>query len=49
MSRLREIMIRAFESVVDVSVREGVDMRTAALMIGIEKVAGAKLVRGVYP
>lgn len=48
-SRLREIMIRAFESVVDVSVREGVDMRTAALMIGIEKVAGAKLVRGVYP
>lgn len=48
-SRLREIMIRAFESVLDVSVREGVDMRTAALMIGIEKVAGAKLVRGVYP
>ena len=48
-SRLREIMIRAFESVLDVSVREGVDMRTAALMIGIEKVANAKLVRGVYP
>ena len=48
-SRLREIMIRAFESVLDVSVREKVDLRTAALMIGIDKVAGAKLVRGVYP
>ncbi len=48
-SRLREIMIRAFESVLEVSVREEVDMRTAALMIGIEKVANAKLVRGVYP
>ena len=48
-SRLREIMIRAFESVLEVSVREKVDMRTAALMRGIDKVAGAKLVRGVYP
>lgn len=48
-SRLREIMIRAFESVLEVSVRENVDMRTAALMRGIDKVAGAKLVRGVYP
>ena len=48
-SRLREIMIRAFESVLEVSVREKVDMRTAALMRGIDKVASAKLVRGVYP
>lgn len=48
-SRLREIMIRAFESVLEVSVREKVDMRTAALMRGIERVARAKLVRGVYP
>ncbi|MDE0139768.1 MAG: Glu/Leu/Phe/Val dehydrogenase [bacterium] len=48
-SRLREIMIRAFESVLEVSIREKVDMRTAALMRGIDKVARAKLVRGVYP
>jgi len=48
-SRLREIMIRAFESVLEVSIREKVDMRTAALMRGIERVARAKLVRGVYP
>ena len=48
-SQLREIMMRAFEAVLEVSVREKVDMRTAALMRGINKVAGAKLVRGVYP
>ena len=48
-SRLREIMIRAFEEVLVVSIRKKVDMRTAALMKGIERVAAAKLVRGVYP
>ncbi len=48
-SRLREILIRAFEEVLELSIREGLDMRTAALMIGIRRVAGAKLVRGVYP
>ena len=48
-SRLREIMIRAFEEVMDLSMRKKIDMRTAALMIGIQRVAGAKLVRGVYP
>ena len=47
--RLREIMIRAFEEVLVVSIRKKVDMRTAALMKGIERVAAAKLVRGVYP
>ncbi len=48
-SRLREILIRAFEEVLELSIRENLDMRTAALMIGIRRVAGAKLVRGVYP
>ncbi len=48
-SRLRKIMIRAFEEVVELSVSRKVDMRTAALIKGIERVAGAKLVRGVYP
>ena len=48
-SRLREIMIRAFEEVLEVSIRKKVDMRTAALMKGIDRVASAKLVRGVYP
>ncbi|MXX65299.1 MAG: Glu/Leu/Phe/Val dehydrogenase [Acidimicrobiia bacterium] len=48
-SRLKEIMIRAFEEVLAVSIREQVDLRTAALMKGIKKVADAKLIRGVYP
>ena len=47
--RLRDIMIRAFEEVVDISRRRKVDLRTAALMKGISRVERAKLVRGVYP
>jgi glutamate dehydrogenase (NAD(P)+) len=47
--RLREIMVRAFEEVHDIAKAEGVDMRSAALMKGIRRVADAKLVRGVFP
>ena len=49
MSRLREIMIRAFEEVLEISIRRKVDLRTAALIKGIDRVTKAKLVRGVYP
>ena len=48
-SRLREIMIRAFEEVLEISIEHKVDMRTAALIKGIDRVTKAKLVRGVYP
>ncbi|MEE8331505.1 MAG: Glu/Leu/Phe/Val dehydrogenase [Acidimicrobiia bacterium] len=47
--RLREIMSRAFSEVLDVSVSEKVDMRTAALIKGIRRVTAAKLARGIYP
>jgi len=47
--RLREIMTRAFEEVLDIATKEKVDMRTAALMKGIRRVTKAKLARGVYP
>ena len=47
--RLREIMNRAFSEVLDISMREGVDMRTAALIKGIRRVAKAKLARGIFP
>ena len=47
--RLREILIRTFEEVLELSIRKKVDMRTAALMKGIDRVANAKLARGVYP
>ena len=47
--RLREIMTRAFDDVHTISMNENVDMRTAALIKGIRRVADAKLVRGVFP
>jgi glutamate dehydrogenase (NAD(P)+) len=47
--RLREIMTRAFDDVHTITRSEGVDMRTAALIKGIRRVADAKLVRGVFP
>ena len=47
--RLREIMTRAFDDVLSIANSEGVDMRTAALIKGIRRVADAKLVRGIFP
>lgn len=47
--RLREIMTRAFEEVLEIATKKNVDMRTAALMKGISRVTKAKLARGVYP
>lgn len=47
--RLREIMTRAFDDVHTIATSEDVDMRTAALIKGIRRVADAKLVRGVFP
>jgi glutamate dehydrogenase (NAD(P)+) len=48
-ARLREIMTRAFSDVHNIAQSENVDMRTAALIKGIRKVADAKLVRGIFP
>jgi len=48
-ARLREIMTRAFDDVTSIARAENVDMRSAALIKGIRKVADAKLVRGVFP
>jgi glutamate dehydrogenase (NAD(P)+) len=47
--RLREIMTRAFDDVHNIARAENVDLRTAALIKGIRRVADAKLVRGVFP
>lgn len=47
--RLREIMNRGFDEVLDISKTQGTDLRTAALIKGIRRVADAKLVRGVFP
>ncbi len=47
--RLHKIMTGAFRRTLLRSQRDGVDMRTAALIEGIERVAQAKLLRGVFP
>jgi glutamate dehydrogenase (NAD(P)+) len=48
-SRLQEVMTRAFNRVWASAAKEGVDLRTAALMEGIRRVAEAFRVRGLYP
>jgi glutamate dehydrogenase (NAD(P)+) len=48
-TRLTGIMQRAFREVLATAQRESVDMRTAALMTGIGRVAEAKRRRGVFP
>lgn len=47
--RLQHIMTRSFQEVREVAAREGVDMRTAAYILAVGRVAEATLVRGVYP
>jgi glutamate dehydrogenase (NAD(P)+) len=47
--RLREIMSRAFDEVLAIAGDEKTDLRTAALIKGIRRVAEAKLARGVFP
>lgn len=48
-SRLHKIMTSAFQRTLVRSQRDGVDMRTAALIEGIARVEAAKLLRGVFP
>jgi glutamate dehydrogenase (NAD(P)+) len=48
-SRLQEVMTRAFNRVWSLATKEGTDLRTAALMEGIRRVAEGYRVRGLYP
>ncbi|HUE95540.1 MAG TPA: Glu/Leu/Phe/Val dehydrogenase dimerization domain-containing protein [Longimicrobiaceae bacterium] len=47
--RLRAILSEAFRRTLARSERDGLDMRTAALIEGIDRVAQAKLKRGLFP
>lgn len=47
--RLTRIMKRIFAEVLNISQKDKVDMRTAALMLGIGRVAEAQKLRGIYP
>ncbi len=46
--KLRDILVKAFHEVLNMSQKHNVDMRLAALMIGIERVTRAMLWRGLY-
>ena len=48
-ARLQELMARAFTRVWQSAQKDGVDLRTAALMEGVRRVADAHVVRGLYP
>jgi glutamate dehydrogenase (NAD(P)+) len=47
--RLANIMRRSFQGVHDMSVKHKVDMRTAAMLIAVHRVAEATTMRGIFP
>jgi glutamate dehydrogenase/leucine dehydrogenase len=48
-ARLQELMTRAFNRVWGLANKEGTDLRTAALMEGVRRVAEGYRIRGLYP
>jgi glutamate dehydrogenase (NAD(P)+) len=48
-ARLRRVMVRSFEDVHRTAVEHDVDMRLAAYMLAVSRVAEATLTRGIYP
>jgi glutamate dehydrogenase (NAD(P)+) len=48
-TRLQEVMTRAFNRVWTLASKEGTDLRTAALMEGVRRVAEGYKIRGLYP
>jgi len=47
--RLERIMLRAFDAVLRVSLEKKINMRTAAYVLAVDKVAQATTIRGIYP
>ncbi len=48
-ARLKEVMVKSFNDVLDLARKHKVDMRTAAYMLAVSRVADATLTRGIYP
>jgi glutamate dehydrogenase (NAD(P)+) len=48
-ARLKEVMVKSFNDVLDLSRKHKVDLRTAAYMLAVSRVADATLTRGIYP
>ncbi|MFQ5343624.1 MAG: glutamate dehydrogenase, partial [Anaerolineae bacterium] len=47
--QLAQIMKRSFADVLSMSLEKEVDMRTAAYILAIKRVADATMIRGIYP
>ncbi len=48
-ARLKEVMVKSFNDVLQMSLKNKVHMRTAAYMVAVARVADATLTRGIYP
>jgi glutamate dehydrogenase (NAD(P)+) len=48
-AKLKEIMDKAFDETLRLSTSEGVNMRTAAYLLAVQRVADATAMRGLYP
>ena len=48
-TKLHHVITRAFYEVLHASVNRRLDMRTAAYVLGVQRVANATTVRGIYP
>jgi glutamate dehydrogenase (NAD(P)+) len=47
--KMEAIMVRAYNAVREMAKKENVDMRLAAHLIGVKRVADATTLRGIYP
>ena len=47
--KLRDVMVAAFENVLELSKKHNVDMRTAASCIALKRVSDALTMRGIFP
>jgi glutamate dehydrogenase (NAD(P)+) len=47
--KLRKILIKSFNAIYEVQDRHGSDLRTAAYIVGVQRVAEAIQTRGIYP
>ncbi len=48
-AKLKDIMVRAFDEVLEMATREQVDNRMAAYLLAVDRVASATALRGLYP
>jgi glutamate dehydrogenase (NAD(P)+) len=48
-SKLKEIMVKAFHETLAIARRDQIDMRTAAYLLAVQRVADATSMRGLYP